>query len=63
MILGMKAISYAGPRAKQAVMQEHIEKAERTNPKKYRAMVQKAGENIKDCRSCHKEIGAGDTRK
>jgi hypothetical protein len=56
LMFGMGVISYAGPSMNPAVMQNHIEEVKRTNPGKYQAMVQRAGGNITDCCSCHKEI-------
>jgi hypothetical protein len=56
LMFGMEVKSYAGPRMNPDLMQNHIEKVKRTSPGKYQSMVQRAGGNITDCCSCHKEI-------
>ncbi|MEW6428964.1 MAG: hypothetical protein AB1568_13120 [Thermodesulfobacteriota bacterium] len=40
----------------QAVMEKHIESVKRSNPHKYQEMLEKAGEVIRDCSSCHTDI-------
>ena len=37
----------------QQRMQEHIEKVKITNPGEYQKMIERAGENITHCKSCH----------
>jgi hypothetical protein len=39
-------------------MNAHIEKMKIKNPQKYQEMIQRAGENVMNCCSCHLEIKA-----
>ncbi len=63
LLIGVEAMSYAQSRTAHALMQEHIEKVKRTKPKKYRAVVERAGGKIKDCCSCHEALCKGKKRK
>jgi hypothetical protein len=61
----MEARSYANPVMKplnaqeKLQMQEHVEKVRINNPGKYQIMIEKAGGNVTDCCSCHKELCSG----
>jgi hypothetical protein len=53
----MVNIVNANPRTNDdVVMQGHIEKVKRTNPKKCQAMIDRAGGDINSCGSCHVEV-------
>lgn len=41
------------------IMKEHVEKVKIKNPKKYKEMVERAGNNITGCCSCHTEVYKG----
>ena len=41
------------------LMNEHIAKVKIKNPQKYQKMVERAGNNITDCCSCHTEVYEG----
>ena len=41
------------------LMNEHIAKVKIKNPQKYQKMVERAGNNITDCCSCHIEVYEG----
>jgi len=56
LMFGIEDISYADSKINPALMQEHIEKVKLTNPRKYQAMIQRAGGNITHCSSCHKQV-------
>lgn len=46
----------AGEEALPKGMKDHIDKVKISNPQKYQEMVQRAGQTIRECRDCHKEI-------
>jgi hypothetical protein len=63
LIFSLKAVSDAqltiSPADQLQLMKEHIEKVKIKNPQKYQKMVERAGNNITDCCSCHTEVYEG----
>ena len=57
MTFGMINVLDASSVTTPPLMQKHIEKVKRTKPKKYEAMIQRAGGSITGCRSCHEKVG------
>ncbi len=53
----LPGFSYADSQKGQIIMQRHIEKVKRTKPSEYRKMIERAGDNIQNCISCHQDFG------
>ncbi len=53
----LSGVSYADSPKGQKIMQRHIDKVKRTKPVEYRKMIERAGENIQNCISCHQDFG------